>query len=151
MRAHSAARSRGRAARTQRTIPIAPTSSVVGPLLVGELLEVADTGGTGCVYEDVQRAVPPLSHLREGGVDLGGLCDVGAERHRVLRAELEEPVDRRVKVGLGASDDTDLGPVGREALGRSPAHALRSTLHDGRRPRESQIHRVTLPRCGGGT
>ena len=143
IRAHSAARRSGIAARTHRIMPMAPRSIVSLPLLVGELLEAADARRAGGVHEDVQ-GPPPLAHLGERRVHLAGVGDVHPDAERLRCTQLQQLLRGGVEVRRGPRHHRHPGAIGGEARRRRSSHALRAALHDRRCPCESEIHPVLL-------
>ena len=94
IRAHSALRSSGSAERTQRTIPITPSSTDCAPLLVGQIFEAAGRSRPDRIDEHVEFAVPSLSKLGEHVVDLTGVTDVGNQPEGI-RAAADPSTPRR--------------------------------------------------------
>ena len=143
MRAHSARRSNGIAARTQRIMPIALRLMASNQCFVGERLEAAPPARAGRVDEDVQRA-PTFVDLGERALDLVAIGDIGLQRKGFGRAGGEQLLDGLVEQFLAAREHRHACAVLGEAAGRGAAHPLRSTLHDDGRVCESEIHDAPL-------
>ncbi len=143
IRAHGAFRSRGSAARTQRTIPITPSSTAWRHCVVGEVFEAAHRAGSDGVDEHIEFAVPPLPHLDEQRLDALGVGDIRDQSHGIGAAQTRQFRSGFVKDGLCAADNGDACAVLGEASRRGQTHPATAADHHRSRVLKSEIHCVT--------